>query len=274
MENLKKHGALAILALLSCNVNASIYPVEKTKVEESTVLNEGETSYTVQDTDIILTKDDKIKARNWRLKESEYAQYLFIIKYTPRGNWTPDIDPPIALGNEATTDEERMRYASLMNQIEWDRRRKEGLFQLAGTKDIDNRMKNAGYVDTDQRPKLQKGEFSATLAPNKLILRTVFVDMEECNEECDRWVTMQTMQVGKKTQLDLYIANSEGIKDTNIYERFTINPGKVLSGEINISRSSEMVEAYSNGWKTPFVIRRDDKGTSRNGLYENSRDNE
>lgn len=265
-------SALAIIIMTSINVNAELYKVEKTKVDNinvnNTQLNENEVSYTIQGLNVVLTQEDRIKAKGWKLNEEEYAQYLFIMKYTPRGLWSPEIDPPIALGNEATTDKERMYYAEKMNGIEWDRRQKEAAFQKAGIKDIDSRLMQQGYVKTKDRPPVTKGQFSKTLPDKKMELRSVFVDMSDCEQDCKLWVTKQIMLTGTKTQLDLFVANGQDLKNSDLYKLFAIPPSKVTGGEINISRSTDMVEAYKKGWRTPFVIRRSDEQTTRKGLYE------
>lgn len=273
MKTFKLATTITFLCFISGSVNAGNYDIEETKVQVSVanangVKGENRTIYTIDDIDISLTKTDKVKAKNWRLKESEYAQYLYIMKYTPRGMWSPDIDPPIALGNEATTEDERMYYAHIMNGIEWDRRQKEGQFQLTGIRDIDNRLDALGFVKAKDRPKLIKGDFSKTLPGDKLILRSLFVDMDECKKDCREWVAKQMMQVSKKVQLDLYVANATSHTDSSLYKLLTIDPSKVVNGDINISRSSDMVKMYSKGWDTPFLIQRNDQKTTRKGLHK------
>ena len=274
MKNLFPKTALSFLCIASLSANGSNYEIQNTTVVKnaasgSSISTGGDRLiYTIDGIDISLTKEDKVKSKNWMLKESEYAQYLYIMKYTPRGLWSPDIDPPIALGNEATTENERMYYAHLMNGLEWERRQKEGVFQLAGITDIDNRLNALGFIKEEDRPKIIKGDFSQSLPGKKLILRSLFVDMENCEKDCRLWVTKQMMQVSKKVQLDLYVANASSFTDSALYKLLTINPKKVVNGDINISRSSEMVELYRKGWETPFLIQRDDDKTTRKGLHK------
>lgn len=270
--------AIATAAITSLGVNAGSFAIQDTKVEQVNVagLNvQGngkgtteKTTYTIDGIEISLTQEEKIKAKYWHLKESEYAQYLFMMKYTPRGLWSPDIDPPIALGNNATTEQERMYYAHLMNQIELDRREAEGAFQLAGIKDIDNRLKAIGWKNSDERRKVQKGEFSKTLPGDKMTLRSLFIDMSECDSDCRDWSIKKIITTSRTVQLDIYVANSDKYTDAELYGLLAIDPGKIVNADINISRSTQMVASYAKGWKTPFMITRDDNGTKRSGLYE------
>lgn len=84
----------------------------------------------INDINIGLTKEDLIKAKNFELSTEEYARFKYIMEYTPRGKWTPNIDPVIALGNSAKTEQERTRYAKLAYKQRTERERLERAFAL------------------------------------------------------------------------------------------------------------------------------------------------
>lgn len=267
------HKALTPVALTMLLAIPSLAHAEKFQIENTTVIGNDKNgnqklSYEIDGQSIQLTDKEKVLAKNWRLKEEEYARYKYIMEFTPRGLWSPDIDPPIALGNEAETEQERLHYAQIMNDIELERRDGEMKFQQAGIKDIDERLNAQGYVKLKDREFPKKGEFSKSLPSGKLTLRSLFVDMETCDRDCKVWVMKQMLIVSKTVQLDLYVANSSDYSDAELYKELSINPAKVQNGSINISRDSTTYKAYQKGWETPFLIQRSDHGTKRKGLHK------
>lgn len=261
---------LTLLLSISPLIHAEKFQIENTVVIGNDKNGNEQLSYEIDGQNIQLTEKEKVLAKNWRLKEEEYARYKYIMEFTPRGLWSPDIDPPIALGNEAETEQERLHYARIMNDIELDRRDSEMKFQQAGIKDIDERLNAQGYVKLKDREYPKKGEFSKSLPPGKLTLRSLFVDMENCDQDCKLWVMKQMLIVSKTVQLDLYIANGSEYSDADLYKELSINPAKVQNGSVNISRDSTTYKTYQKGWKTPFLIQRNDKGTTRKGLHRPS----
>ncbi|MBD0788156.1 hypothetical protein HUO09_17515 [Vibrio sp. Y2-5] len=268
MINAKLIAPSLALSIVAFGASAGMYKIEETNVVVNPSTGAQTNLYKIDGQSIELTNKEKTLAKNWRLKESDYARYKYIMEYTPRGLWSPDIDPPIALGNAATTKEERLYYAHLMNDIETDRRNREMEFQMAGQEDIDNRLAALGYVKTKDREYPKKGEFSKTLPKGKLVLRSLFVDMNSCDSDCQEWVMKQMIQVSSTVQMDFYVANANEFTDGKLYSIFSINPEKVVNGSINISRSTETYNIYRKNSKSPFMIERSDKGTTRLGLYE------
>lgn len=268
MCKVKPFIATLMLSAIAFQSSAEMYKIVETKIVTDGSTGKQNYAYNIDGQTVTLTDKEKALAKNWRLKESEYAQYKYIMEFTPRGLWSPDLDPPIALGNVATTQSERLYYAKLMNDIELDRRQREMEFQMAGQEDIDNRLNAVGYVKTGDREYPPKGEFSKSLPAGKLTLRSLFVDMTTCDDDCKEWVMKQMIQVSDTVQMDLYIANGEGFTDGKLYTEFSVNPQKVIGGSINISRSTETYNVYKKTSKSPFMIQRDDLGTKRFGLYE------
>ena len=81
--------------------------------------------------EIELTDDDKARASNWGLTEEDWIKYKSIMVNSERGVWSPDLDPITVLGIEAETEEERLKYAELLVQKEFERAEKELAFQRA-----------------------------------------------------------------------------------------------------------------------------------------------
>ena len=69
-------------------------------------------------------------AQHWGLNQQEWSHYLEL-KQSERGIWSPGLDPLTTLGVEASTDEERRKYADLLVNKEAQRVGKELAFQRA-----------------------------------------------------------------------------------------------------------------------------------------------
>jgi integrating conjugative element protein (TIGR03759 family) len=67
-------------------------------------------------------------AKQWGLSDTEYRQYQTVMA-GPRGIWSPDLDPLMALGVTANTAAERRRYAELYVRQEYARVERELAFQ-------------------------------------------------------------------------------------------------------------------------------------------------
>ncbi|WP_318482551.1 hypothetical protein [Photobacterium leiognathi] len=121
-------GALFSVASVSAQAS-SVKTVNSQSTYSNTVSNIAD-SLSINDVNISLTKEDLVKAKNFDLSNQEYAKYKYIMEYTPRGKWTPDIDPVIALGNTAKTEEERTKYAKLAYKQRTERERLETAFAM------------------------------------------------------------------------------------------------------------------------------------------------
>ena len=84
----------------------------------------------IEDQVITLSRADKERAKGFDLTDHEYAKYKYIMNFTPRGTWTKDIDPVLALGITANTESERLKYANILFQQRKAREAKEVAFAL------------------------------------------------------------------------------------------------------------------------------------------------
>ncbi|MFP1824541.1 TIGR03759 family integrating conjugative element protein [Lonsdalea quercina] len=69
-------------------------------------------------------------AQRWGLTQEEWTRYEQL-KRGERGIWSPGLDPLTTLGVEAATDAERLKYADLLVEKEFQRVEKELAFQRA-----------------------------------------------------------------------------------------------------------------------------------------------
>jgi len=65
----------------------------------------------------------------WGLTQSDWKQYESIME-GPRGVWTPDVSPLTALGAHTQSEHERLRYAKLSAELDYQRTRSEAEWQL------------------------------------------------------------------------------------------------------------------------------------------------
>jgi integrating conjugative element protein (TIGR03759 family) len=70
------------------------------------------------------------QAASWGLTTQEWTRFEQI-QASPRGVWSPNLDPLTALGIEAQTDSERQRYAELQVKLEAKRAERELAYQHA-----------------------------------------------------------------------------------------------------------------------------------------------
>jgi len=65
----------------------------------------------------------------WGLNKTDWEEYESIMK-GPRGVWTPNVSPLTALGVHAESERERLRYARLSAELDYQRIRSEAHWQL------------------------------------------------------------------------------------------------------------------------------------------------
>ena len=82
----------------------------------------------------------------WGLNETEWQRYLQLMK-GPQGRWTPNEDPTLILGLNATNDKDRMRYAKLQVAIEKKRTEQALKFTLAVTEAWRDMYPNMPVID-------------------------------------------------------------------------------------------------------------------------------
>ena len=71
------------------------------------------------------------QAEKWGLTKEDYQQYQKEMANTPSGHWWKNLDPSQVLGMNAKTEEERMKFAKIDVQLDYQRASKEIDFQHA-----------------------------------------------------------------------------------------------------------------------------------------------
>lgn len=252
---------ISVFSATSVPASSIVYPQLNVSVTDvvDTKTGQNQSQYKVDGMEIELTQKDQVKARHWGLTNSDWAKYKYLMEFTPRGLWSPDIDPPIALGNASRNPAEQRRYARIMNQLEFDRREAELKFQQIGHQDIKQQWPGSFQTAEPQR----KGDFSRHLPETKFVLNSLFVDWSDCDLDCQRFVNLYANVNPANTKLDIYIANAESISDTQIMNRFGIKEESLNAGDVNFAKNSSRVKEFQGTDELPFVIRRDDDGTER-----------
>lgn len=257
------YSLVATAAVLAFSANSALYvpPLEVTQTQIiDNATGKSTNTYQVDGIEIELSKEDKTKARNWNLSNSEWAQYKYAMEYTPRGTWSPNLDPPIVLGNLADTDEERRRYGRLMNELERARQKREINFQLAANSTLSEMnplLTNASRKQESGLAKDLPGSFDK--------LRSIFVDINTCDASCKKFITLAVASTSSSTKLDIHATNGNEIDVTNLLSDIGLSLAdlQVRQVTINAHRNNPMIERYRDGGKVPFFINRTDQETTR-----------
>ncbi|MDN2483830.1 hypothetical protein [Vibrio agarivorans] len=254
-------------AALALAFSAGVFalPTPQLKVETTQIVSNetGETidAFKVNGLEINMTKRDRVRAGHWGLTESDYAKYLYAMEYMPRGTWTPDLDPPIVLGNLANTHKERLYYARIMNELEQNRRMREAAFQKAGHEHIDEMLAKEGYVKLEDRPEPRKGDFSINLPAGKFELRSLFVDLDDCDNDCKSFVRRHIMMASANVKFDLYVKGATSSDDSSVFRSLGISLDQVSTGDFNLSRDANIFRTQTRGKNLPFLIQQNDNVT-------------
>lgn len=253
---------VSVAAALAFSANSAVY-VPKLEVQQNKVIDSktGNTNvtYAVDGIDIELTKEDRAKAKNWNLNDSDWAKYKYAIAYTPRGIWTPNLDPPIVLGNLATTDADRAYYGRIMNNLETNRREREVAFQKAANRV--NRLDNVGLQNISP----PREGLSKVLPEQFQKLRSIFLDLDDCEVECKTFITLAIASTSSITKLDIHATNGTENQLFDLLGKLGLNQEEIENRKITIkaNRNNPLVKKFSNGGRVPFYINRNDSETTR-----------
>lgn len=233
--------------------------VEKTQVIDSKTGN-SERQYLIDGLEIVLSEKDKRLASNWNLSDGDWAKYKYIIEYTPRGTWTPDLDPPIVLGNYATTQAERMHYAKIMNELELARRDRELAFQEAAIKAIYQK-------EPSTNPNIKKPNtgLASQLSDNRDTLRSLFIDLEACDADCKIFSTLAIATSPSTTKLDIHFTRATAAQAESFLKEIGVTDERKKSKAISVNASlnNDLVEMYRGGGKVPYYIIKTDADSKR-----------
>lgn len=212
------------------------------------------TRYEVDGIDISLTREDEVKAKNWNLTPTDWVKYKYAMEFTPRGTWSPDLDPPIVLGNLAKTEAERVKYGRIMNTLELDRRSREIAFQLSAI---------SALPKEDKKTTEPTSALSQALPANKSILKSIFIDTATCDNKCNQFVLMEVAGTSNRTKLNIIFTTEDQTKQQTILNNSGLNADKVKSKDVSITTNQELSTKYKGNNTYPFLIIQNDEGVTR-----------
>lgn len=242
------------LTLLSLSIPALADSVSQNENLTKQVLSQANVSIQ-QQTQITPSIENKWSA--WGLTEQDWRKYETVMKEGARGVWTPNIDPLTALGVEANTEEERVRYARLLARKEFERTEKEIAFQITYT-----RVFNELYPDIlpfkvgDSQ--IQSGNI------HRIIYFTRIDDCKACVSDMRK-----LLNYAGDMQVDIYVVDSK--KDDNKIRDWAlanhINVEKVKKRQITLNHDLNLSWAkYAKG-KMPAAFGVDGEGQWINLAY-------
>ena len=162
----------------------------------------------------LLIQQSQIKdAKKWGLTLDEWRKYQSLME-GQRGIWSPNLDPITALGVEAETDQERMRYARLLVEVEKRRVEQEIAFQQAYDAAFremypDLMAVNTFFTREESKTANQITQLESRIAQSPLERISVVV-ADNC-AACDAIINKL---VNLHAAVDIYIANAQD--DTEI----------------------------------------------------------
>ncbi|WP_164027866.1 TIGR03759 family integrating conjugative element protein [Rodentibacter caecimuris] len=245
---------LALLTPLFLSFPAFATSVSQNENLTKQVFSQSNTSTQQQNHTQTLTEN---KWSEWGLTERDWQQYETVMKHGARGIWTPNIDPLTALGVEATTEEERQRYARLLAKKEFERTEKEIAFQIAYTQAFNELYPNILPFNVGDS-QIQSGNI------RRIIYFTRINDCQECGRDM-----MKLLNYAGDTQVDIYVVDSR--KDDNKIRDWAlanhINVEKVKKRQITLNHDLNLSWAkYANG-KMPAAFGIDGEGQWINLTY-------
>ncbi|ALM54105.1 TIGR03759 family integrating conjugative element protein [Halomonas huangheensis] len=187
----------------------------------------------------VIERSQQRAADAWGLNQQEIQRYKSIME-GPRGTWSPNLDPLMALGLEARSDAERQKYAELL--VETERKRVEA--ELAFQRAYDDAWQRLYPGDMPVNSFTTKGGIDATQsvfghsAASSSPRLNVVVATQEC-VQCDATVK-RLLSTG--ASMDIWIVDSEGSDDRirSWAAEVGIPPDQVRSGSITLNHGGSI----------------------------------
>lgn len=195
------------------------------------------TTVTRQSTEQTLSTEQQ--AQRWGLSREEWNRYLQL-RQSERGIWSPGLDPLTMLGVEASSNEERRKYADLLVEKESQRVEKELAFQRAYDAAWKRRYPSLTPV-ADIR-------HQAPLSPTSRL--AVFV-----RENCPPCDTRLKTLLNSAHPLDIWLVGSQN-DDTRLRQwalTHHIDPQRVKSREITLNHDAGRWQKIGQG-QIPVVL--------------------
>ena len=175
------------------------------------------------------------QARSWGLTQDEWRRYESLME-GQRGIWSPNLDPITALGVEARTDAERMRYARLLVEIEKQRVERELAFQRAydqAWQDMHPELSpiNTFFSHDNTRVNSQFSALETRIAQSP-VERVTLVIADQC-DACDAIVNRL---VAMEANLDIFVVGANSDADIRRWAmRMALPVDRVRSRNITLN---------------------------------------
>ena len=191
-----KRLVLALGVIFSANLHAAQSTTEEVKTDVV------ETPTSGQNSSVELSFTTAKKANSWGLKADEWKRYETIME-GPRGYWSPGLDPLTALGVEAKTDAERMRYATLQVIAEFNRVEGELAYQRAYNQAFKKQFPNSVLIGEAQTT--QPDFLKHQLPPSGLqeVPVTLFVSLK-----CTLCDAIVSKAAASQKRVDVYVMDA------------------------------------------------------------------
>lgn len=221
----------------------------------------SEAVFEIEGFDVKLNQKDKALAKSFLLTDREFARYKYIMEYTPRGYWTPDIDPVTALGVSASTEQERVRYANIAYQLKNSRDEKQNAFYKTAlhTERLNNPNSNRWKTNNEM-----KFGFSETLPSNKQSLTSVFLKPADCkaDENCIDFVLNLITSNSTYNKTDFYFVKSSPSEISDFVVSLNLDTNKIENGDITLNIEDGEMKSNNLIMNLPFAVRQDNSGQS------------
>lgn len=221
---------VAILVIGICLV--TVAHAEDTNQRSDVVVSSTE-SLLEQTTAIKLTDAEKVLAKQWMLKESDWIKYRNIMS-GPRGIWSPGLDPITALGVSEEDTEERKRYAKIWQEVESKRVILELAFDVE--RQEAGKRSNGDMLAIDNRKWISEWNNKQARITKQVLL---FVD-SECMDGCKEVFESVWNSISRNARLDIFFrigATAEKIAKWASY--MEIDPSTVSKRAITLNFDNE-----------------------------------
>jgi integrating conjugative element protein (TIGR03759 family) len=231
--------ALAIASSHNANAQSASTPSSATQVT------------TTQSQATLDARHEQHLAQAWGLKREEWTRYRELMR-GPLGIYSPNLDPLTALGIEARSDSERMRYAQLQARVEGARVQKLIAYQRAYDEAWKQLFPGLPRVRRIQGSEQEEKRVAASATDARV---AVFVK-GGC-PACDARVL--ALQAAGRT-FDLYMIGTRG-DDAVIHawaSRIAVDPAKVRTRAITLNHDAGRWLQVGDAGALPAVLRRVD----------------
>ena len=226
--------------------------VTKTAIaDEVTAISE--TAYSIEkNTPINRSETIESTAKRWSLEASEYQDYLELMK-GPLGKWSPGIDPLLALGMFAQSEQEERRYAELYAQQEFLLTQRALRFQQSYRQAFSRIYPNIGIVDKQllepyfyhQQKKSESREARLLLRQRLSAGDRLLVFVPPSCDQCSRLITrlMGLVSSVPNSGVDVYVLNA--IEDTAVRrwaQAHPIQPGWSGNKGLTLNKNEGLLE--------------------------------